>query len=100
MEGLGLARNPRHRLEEPERLADCHVEDLGDRHPLVADVERLAVVTAAPADAPPHVDARGGRDLPLPLPPAPAPLPPAALALGPKPPPPAAPHHPPGAARP
>src|SRR6185436_2078687 len=54
--------------EEPERLLDRHVEDVGDRLALEADVQRLAVVPLAVALLARHVDVRQEVHLDLDLP--------------------------------
>src|SRR2546428_7870390 len=53
---LHLAR--RNVREEPERFLDGHLENVGDRHALVVDLERLAVVALAPAHLAGDVDVR------------------------------------------
>ena len=56
VQGLQPPGDLRDRREELDRLADRHLEHVGDRLALVADLERLAVVAAAVALLAGHVD--------------------------------------------
>ena len=50
--------NVRHGAEERHRFVDGHVQDVSDVHPLVMNLERLAIIAAAIARFARHVNRR------------------------------------------